>query len=90
MKPRFKHLGNFSEVSLGNYTLDLSPIFENGGEPFSPIMDCIDQLKKGELIKIVAPFEPHPLVKRLQATGYCVEVVKKSLSEFWINVKKPI
>lgn len=90
MKPRIEHSGKFSELSPGSFILDVRPIFENGGEPFSSIMDCVDQLQNDDTLDIVAPFEPHPLIKQLQAKHFIVKSEKKSADEYWVNVKKSL
>lgn len=50
-------------------TLDVRPILERGGEPFSVIRKTVDELKPSQGLKLIAPFLPSPLIELLKGEG---------------------
>lgn len=51
-------------------TLDVRPFFERGEEPFMAIMFAADKLAPGQVLKLVASFEPVPLYGVLGHKGF--------------------
>ncbi len=90
MKPRVRHSGRFVAEGEHSFKLDVRPIIENGGEPFSVIMDCVSQIQDGDQLVVIAPFEPLPLIKQLQARKLNVVIEKKAPDEFWVIVANVI
>jgi uncharacterized protein (DUF2249 family) len=56
--------------------LDVRPLLEGGGEPFSQIMSTVESLGPHEGLKLIAPFEPRPLFSVMERKGYLHEVVE--------------
>jgi uncharacterized protein (DUF2249 family) len=50
--------------------LDVRPILAEGLEPFSKIRESIDALEPGEVLSVVAPFLPAPLIEKLGSEGF--------------------
>lgn len=51
-------------------TLDVREDLRNGPEPFSKVMGAVAQLQWDERLRLVAPFEPTPLVSALGNQGF--------------------
>lgn len=63
--------------------LDVRPELEQGGEPFVRIMEAASAIKPGEMLVIIAPFEPVPLYAVLHAQGFAHEREKVAADE-WV------
>ena len=50
--------------------LDVRPILARGDEPFVPIMEAAEPLEVGEVLVLLAPFEPAPLYGVLGGRGF--------------------
>ena len=50
--------------------LDVRPILNAGGEPFTKIRESIDALGDDEGLSITAPFLPSPLIEKLGSEGF--------------------
>ncbi len=50
--------------------LDVRPILRKGGEPFSLIMDTVDQVPSGSVFRLRATFKPLPLFGVLKMKGW--------------------
>jgi uncharacterized protein (DUF2249 family) len=50
--------------------LDVRDDIRNGREPFSKIMDAASNLREGQSLLLLAPFEPVPLVHILNQRGF--------------------
>jgi len=53
--------------------LDIRPILEAGGEPYSIIMDAVGQVARQEGLNIHCLFDPIPLKKQLERMDYVCE-----------------
>jgi len=51
-------------------TLDVREDLRAGREPFARIMEAVCRLGDGDALRIVAPFEPLPLIDLLTARGF--------------------
>ena len=51
-------------------TLDVREDLRQGREPFSKVMGAVAQLQSGERLRLVAPFEPTPLLSVLSNHGF--------------------
>src|SRR5881296_3851953 len=54
-------------------TLDVRGDIREGREPFARIMDMVAQLKGGESLRLIAPFEPVPLFSVMARRGFSHE-----------------
>lgn len=55
-------------------TIDVREELGAGGEPFARIMQAADRLRDGEALRILAPFEPVPLIGVLAGQGFSAAV----------------
>jgi len=55
-------------------TLDVREDIRAGREPFPRIMDAVGRLRDGEQLRVLAPFEPRPLIGVLAAQGFVAMV----------------
>ncbi len=62
--------------------LDVRPELEQGGEPFVCIMEAASSISPGDMLVIVAPFEPVPLYAVLEAWGFSHETEKVAANEW--------
>ncbi len=53
-------------------SLDVRPIIEAGQSPMQEILKLSAQLAKGEILEIVTPFKPIPIIDKLQSKGFAV------------------
>jgi uncharacterized protein (DUF2249 family) len=51
-------------------TLDVREDIRNGREPFSKIMNAAAELRTGDQLLLIAPFEPVPLFRVLEKQGF--------------------
>ncbi len=63
-------------------TLDVREDIRAGREPFPRIMEAVGRLRDGEQLRIVAPFEPRPLIGVLAAQGFVAAVTKMDDGSF--------
>lgn len=66
----------------GVYHLDVRELLEDGGEPFSYIMDCLHQCEPGVSLVVHALFEPKPLIPLVTDMGFEV-TTERVESEHW-------
>ncbi len=57
-------------------TLDVRDDIRAGREPLPHIMEAIGRLREGEQLRILAPFEPRPLIGVLAAQGFLATVTE--------------
>ncbi|HZT22126.1 MAG TPA: DUF2249 domain-containing protein [Verrucomicrobiae bacterium] len=57
-------------MSSETVTLDVREDIAQGREPFGRIMSTVAQLRAGEKLRLIAPFEPLPLYSVLAKKGY--------------------
>ncbi len=50
--------------------LDVRPVIADGGEPFRMIMDAVEGLPPGAVLRIRSPFDPRPLHRVLGGLGF--------------------
>ena len=51
-------------------SLDVRPLITRGEEPREKILAAIAALAPGELLALITPFLPSPLIEKLQADGF--------------------
>lgn len=64
-------------------TLDVRPILNAGGEPFSKIRESVNGLGEDEGLSVVAPFLPSPLIEKLGSEGFQSRV-EREVGGGWI------
>lgn len=51
-------------------TLDVRRLMADGEHPLPVLMESLESLEAGQVILLVTPFLPSPLIARLQAEGF--------------------
>lgn len=54
--------------------LDVRELLEDGGQPYSMIMECVHMLALGQRLIVHALMQPQPLILQLTRMGYFMEV----------------
>ncbi len=57
-------------------TVDVREDLQFGREPLPRILAAVGRLGKGERLRVIAPFEPLPLIRLLATQGFAAEVTK--------------
>ncbi|MBS1508539.1 MAG: DUF2249 domain-containing protein [Bacteroidetes bacterium] len=65
-KPTFMQNLNVESIS----ELDVRPVIDAGKDPFKLIMGKINELKQGQIFKLINSFEPMPLIELLEQKGF--------------------
>ena len=65
-------------------TLDVREDIRAGREPFARIMEAVGRLRDGEHLRILAPFEPRPLIGVLAAQGFTAAITPLDGGDFEI------
>ena len=65
-------------------TLDVREEIRGGREPFPRIMEAVGRLRDGEQLRILAPFEPRPLIGVLAAQGFTARITPLDAGDFEI------
>lgn len=63
-------------------TLDVREDLREGREPFARIMAAVSRLREGERLRVIAPFEPRPLIGVLAAQGFVASVTQAADGSF--------
>ncbi len=69
-------------------TVDGRPIISSGGHPLQMVMQKIGEAKSGEIIKLITPFAPIPMIDVAKERGYKVCLEKASENEYYTYFKK--
>lgn len=69
--------------------LDVRPMLSKGVDPFREIMQAASDIQPGEVLCIVAPFEPVPLFKKLGSNGFVYRVIREAsaISTYFLRVE---
>ena len=59
-------------------SLDVRPLLARGEEPFPHVMAAVRRLGPGDVLTIVTPFLPSPLIEKLQSEGFEVRPERRS------------
>jgi len=57
------------------FRLDVRPLLTHGVEPLDDILAAAADIRVGEVLEVVAPFEPVPLYRVLGARGFAHEAL---------------
>ena len=63
-------------------TLDVREELHAGHEPFPRIMEAVGRLREREQLRVIAPFEPRPLIGVLAAQGFVATVTQPEDGSF--------
>lgn len=66
-------------------TFDACPIINSGGSPMSDILSKVNVLSDGQILKLITPFVPAPIIELLRGKGYrCWSGKKEEIIETYI------
>jgi uncharacterized protein (DUF2249 family) len=71
-------------------TVDVRETIRSGQEPFPRIMEAVGRLRDGEQLRILAPFEPRPLIGVLGAQGFTAKITPLDAGDFEIIFSAPV
>ena len=71
-------------------TLDVREDVREGREPFRRIMDAVGHLRDGDTFRLIAPFEPVPLINLLNSQGLKSSTVRLDSGDFEVVFSAPI
>jgi len=57
-------------MTISPRTLDVRPTLLAGGDPLPDILQAFAELEEGQSLRLLAPFEPVPLFRMMEAKGY--------------------
>ncbi len=57
--------------------VDVRPLVEAGIEPRPQLFAAVKALEDGQVLVVIAPFLPSPLIERLKADGFSAEVARR-------------
>jgi uncharacterized protein (DUF2249 family) len=69
--------------------VDARPILERGEEPFQTIMDAVAEVGPGEMLVVLAPFEPVPLEGVLSSQGFTYEAAQLPTGDWRVAFRSP-
>lgn len=67
--------------------LDVREKLNQGEHPIHDVMAAIKKLHKNELLKVVAPFIPAPMIEKTLSLEYKHWLVEQSKEEYWVYFK---
>ncbi len=70
-------------------TLDVREDVRTGREPFPRIMEAVGRLRDGDTLRVIAPFEPRPLISLLTTQGFETEVTALPEGDFEVMFTTP-
>lgn len=65
-------------------TIDVREILDEGNQPVHEVLSAIRQLKKKEILEVIAPFLPAPLIDKATGAGHSHWVKEVSQQEYHI------
>lgn len=73
----------FNESNVAE-TIDIREMLNAGEQPVHEVMSAIKKLNKTEILKVVAPFVPAPLLDKSLSMEYKHWLDKKDSEEYWV------
>lgn len=73
----------FSEKSIVN-TIDIRDMLHAGEQPVHEVLSAIKKLNENDILKIIAPFIPAPLLDKSLSLGCKHWLEKKTGEEYWV------
>jgi hypothetical protein len=81
-EPRWFHPGRITR------TIDVRDMLHQGEQPVHEVLSIMKTLKKKEILEVIAPFLPAPLIDKATGLGYLHWIKKVSEEEFYVYFKK--
>ncbi|MHB8141431.1 MAG: DUF2249 domain-containing protein [Vulcanimicrobiaceae bacterium] len=73
---------------MSELILDVRPILERGDEPFEQIMAAVNSLGNGEVLLLIAPFEPKPLFRVMERKGVTYDCREIGPGEYHVRLTR--
>ncbi len=77
----------FSEELLKD-TIDIREMLNAGEQPVHEVISAVKRLGENEILKVVAPFIPAPLIAKSLSLSYQHWLDQKGEEEYWVFFKK--
>lgn len=77
-KPSWFSTSNITE------TLDVREKLNQGEHPIHDVLAAIKKLKNNQIVKVIVPFIPAPMIEKTLSLGYQHWLQKKGNDEFWV------
>lgn len=61
------------------HTLDARPMIAAGEHPAAQVMALLEAIKDEEVLELLTPFVPEPLIERVRGRGYAAHTVVEEL-----------
>lgn len=68
-------------------TLDVRLKLNQGEHPIHDVMTGIKKLKNGEMLKVIVPFIPAPMIEKTLSMGHQHWLQEQNSEEFWVYFK---
>jgi hypothetical protein len=69
-------------------TIDVRDMLHHGEQPVHEVLSSVKRLKKKEILEVIAPFLPAPLIDKAIGLGYPYWINEVSEEEFYVYLKK--
>lgn len=70
--------------------LDVRPDLAKGKDPFSIILNAIDNLKENEILKLINTFKPVPIINVLKQKGFNAKIENPSTGLYYVYFKRTL
>ena len=77
----------FNEHSVVN-TIDIRDMLHAGEQPVHEVLSSIKKLHENDILRVIAPFIPAPLLDKSLSLNYKHWINKKSKEEYWVYFTK--
>lgn len=69
-------------------TIDIRDMLNAGEQPVHEVLSAVKRLGKNDILQVIAPFIPAPLIDKCLSLNYKHWLNKKGEEEYWIFMKK--
>jgi uncharacterized protein (DUF2249 family) len=70
-------------------TLDIRPLMQTGEHPLPRILAATSALATGDILTLVTPFLPSPLIEKLQSEGFEARPERRADGSWQTQVSRP-
>ncbi len=70
---------SWASAPAARHTLDARPMIAAGEHPAGQVMALLDEMQPGEVLQLLTPFVPVPLIERVKRRGCLAHVVVEEL-----------
>lgn len=84
---RIQHISTMPPKVTKAHVLDVRRLLENGDHPVPILMESLSVLEPGEVVVLITPFLPSPLIATVQSEGYAARPERQAdgswQTRFW-------